>query len=88
MSIEALLSESLQLLVLGMGSVFLILGMMILLIQATSHGLARWMPEEPMLTIIPTTSSPSGEDEERIAVIQAAIRHYRARRQYPMPQKD
>ena len=81
MSIEALLSESLQLLVLGMGSVFLILGMMILLIRAISHGLTRWMPEEPMSAVIPTGSSPSGEDEERIAVIQAAIHRYRARRQ-------
>ena len=81
MSIEALLPQSLQLLVLGMGSVFLILGMMILLIRATSHGLARWMPEEPMSTVIPTGSSQSGADEERIAVIQAAIHRYRARRQ-------
>ena len=82
MQIEALLAESLELLVLGMGSVFLLLSMMILLVHTTSRLLARWAPEDALPTPSPSTrrTDADGEDpNELIAVIQAAVQRYRSR---------
>lgn len=73
MNIENLLVQSLQLLVLGMGTVFVILSLLIGIIQL----LSRLLPPEA-----PATSGqrPAGSDqapaEELIAVIQAAIHRH------------
>ena len=82
MQIEALLAESLELLVLGMGSVFLLLSMMVLLVHATSRLLARWMPEDalPAFSHQKSRTGADGEEpDELIAVIQAAVQRYRSR---------
>ncbi len=70
MDIEQLLFQSLQLLGLGMGSVFVILSLLIVIIQVVS----RLVPEEqivPLAMPAPVTST------EHIAAIQAAIHQYR-----------
>lgn len=82
MQIEALLAESLELLVLGMGSVFLLLSMMVLLVQATSRLLTRWAPEDALPPPSRQTSHTDADGEDPnglIAVIQAAVQRYRSR---------
>lgn len=82
MQIEALLAESLELLLLGMGSVFLLLGLMIILIHVTSWLLARWIPEDPLPETDHRGQASAGGDEDSavlVAVIQATIHRYRSR---------
>ena len=73
MDIEALLMQSLQLLGLGMGSVFVILVLMILIITIVS----KIVPEE--VIAVPVTTSP-GVDPAHIAAISAAIHLHRKKR--------
>ena len=79
MQIEALLAESLELLVLGMGSVFLLLSTMILLVTGTSRLLARWVPEDPLPVVDSGPARPGEDAGELVAVIQAAVHRYRSR---------
>jgi oxaloacetate decarboxylase gamma subunit len=73
MDIEALLMQSLQLLGLGMGSVFVILTLMIVIITVVS----KIVPEE--VIAVPVTTPP-GVDPAHIAVISAAIHLHRKKR--------
>jgi oxaloacetate decarboxylase gamma subunit len=73
MDIEALLMQSLQLLGLGMGSVFVILVLMIVIITIVS----KIVPEE--VIAVPVTTSP-GVDPAHIAAISAAINLHRKKR--------
>ena len=76
MDIEHLLVQSLQLLGLGMGAVFIILSLLILLITIVS----RLVPEEAAPPKpAPAPVSP-GIDENHVAAITAAIHQYRNRR--------
>ena len=70
MDIEALLMQSLQLLGLGMGSVFVILTLMIVIITVVS----KIVPEE--VIAVPVTAPP-GVDPAHIAAISAAIHLHR-----------
>ena len=74
MNIDDLLLQSLQLLGLGMGSVFIILTLLIGIITLVS----RLVPEvdtTPAAATTPTTTAKS--NTEHIAAIQAAVHHYR-----------
>ena len=73
MDIEALLMQSLQLLGLGMGAVFVILTLMIVIITIVS----KMVPEEALA--VPVTKKP-GEDPAHIAAITAAIHLHRKKR--------
>ena len=73
MDIEALLMQSLQLLGLGMGSVFVILVLMIVIITVVS----KIVPEE--VIVVPITTPP-GVDPAHIAAISAAIHLHRNKR--------
>jgi Na+-transporting methylmalonyl-CoA/oxaloacetate decarboxylase gamma subunit len=73
MDIEALLMQSLQLLGLGMGSVFIILILMIVIITVV----AKIVPEE--VIAVPVTTPP-GVDPAHIAAISAAIHLHRKKR--------
>jgi oxaloacetate decarboxylase gamma subunit len=73
MDIEALLMQSLQLLGLGMGSVFVILVLMIVIITVVS----KIVPEE--VIAVPVTTQP-GVDPGHIAAISAAIHLHRKNR--------
>jgi oxaloacetate decarboxylase gamma subunit len=77
MEIEQLLVQSLQLLGLGMGAVFIILVLLIGLITLVS----RIVPEEssPTLAATPPPARPA-VNNDHIAAISAAIQQYRKNR--------
>ena len=73
MDIEPLLTQSLQLLGLGMGAVFIILILLIVIITVVS----KLVPEE----VTPTPGVVNnGVDTNHIAAIGAAIRQYKKNR--------
>ncbi len=73
MNIEQLMLESLQLLGLGMGAVFVILILLIALISLVS----RLVPDE---TPAPVSPPPPTVNQDHIAAITAAIHLHRKRR--------
>ena len=75
MSINDLLLQSLQLLGLGMGSVFIILVLLIGIITLISKLVPAVEPEPMPAT--PANLSPAAATTEHIAAIQAAIHQYR-----------
>ena len=76
MDIDALLTQSLQLLGLGMGSVFIIL---ILLIGIVSI-ISKLVPEDRPFVSDPTMQIPTTDNSLHTAVIQAAIHKFRKSR--------
>lgn len=77
MNIDALLLQSLQLLGLGMGSVFIILGLLIGIISIVS----KLVPEEQPIIAVASTEAPVKDNNAHIAAIQAAIHKYRKSRE-------
>ena len=80
-NLQPLIIESAQLLLIGMGTVFVILIMMIFLINLAS----RLLPEDPVAPTAGTSrkvqSKPVANDaNELIAVIGSAIKAYRNKR--------
>ena len=75
MNVEQLLLQSLQLLGLGMGSVFIILSLLIIIIQVIS----RLVPEVETAPV--SSTIPASASTEHIAAIQSAIHQYRRNRQ-------
>lgn len=73
MEIEALLTQSLQLLGLGMGAVFIILVLLIAIITIVS----KIVPEE---IVTPPALTKSSIDDNHIVAISAAIHKYRKNR--------
>ncbi len=73
MEIEQLLIQSLQLLGLGMGSVFIILILLIAIISMVS----KIVPEE---VTTPAGVATSSADDNHIAAISAAIKQHRKNR--------
>jgi oxaloacetate decarboxylase gamma subunit len=73
MDIEALLLQSFQLLGLGMGAVFIILALLIVIITIVS----KIVPEE---IIAPPLAKSQGVDAAHIAAITAAIHLHRKNR--------
>lgn len=79
MALQSLLTQAAELMVLGMGTVFILLTVMIGLINGTSRILARLAPEEiPLPSGGAKTPAGNVDDSELIAVIQAAIHRFRA----------
>ena len=76
MNIDALLTQSLQLLGLGMGSVFIILGLLIGLVSIIS----KLVPEDRPFVTDPDIQLPTTDNSLHIAVIQAAIHKFRKSR--------
>lgn len=76
MNIDQLLTQSLQLLGLGMGSVFVILSLLIGIITIVS----KLVPEELPAEATPARESAASIDNQHIAVIQAAIHKFRKSR--------
>ena len=77
MNVDDLLIQSLQLLGLGMGSVFVILTMLIGIIMLIS----RIVPEpDPAPASVPEQKQQSVKNTEHIAAIQAAIHKFRRSR--------
>jgi oxaloacetate decarboxylase gamma subunit len=73
MDIETLLLQSLQLLGLGMGAVFIILTLLIVIISIVS----KFVPEE---VVVPPLPKIQGIDPAHVAAISAAIHLHRKNR--------
>lgn len=76
MDIDALLTQSLQLLGLGMGSVFIILCLLIAIVSIIS----KLVPEDRPFVPDQAVQLPVTENSLHIAVIQAAIHKFRKSR--------
>ena len=77
MNIDQLLLQSLQLLGLGMGSVFIILSLLILIINV----IAKLVPEVEIIPATSPTPVTPGTNMEHVAAIQGAVHKYRRSRQ-------
>lgn len=79
--LEPLILQSLELLVIGMGTVFIILGLLIIMITLVTRMLTSLKPgEEPVSftsSVSTTTSTARQPDEELVAVISSAVSRYR-----------
>ena len=78
MNIDELLTQSLQLLGLGMGSVFIILGLLIGIISIISKLVPEELPVEAVTQLAP--APVTSVDNQHIAAIQAAIHKFRKSR--------
>lgn len=83
-NVQQLITQSAELMFIGMGAVFIILVLLISVITLVSRLVQRYAPEEPAgFPQRPSGSAasredrPGGNDEETIAVIGAAIRAWR-----------
>ena len=76
MNIDALLTQSLQLLGLGMGSVFIILSLLIAIVSIIS----KLVPEDRPVAPAPAIQPPLTDNSLHVAVIQAAIHKFRKSR--------
>jgi oxaloacetate decarboxylase gamma subunit len=79
MNVNDLLIQSLQLLGLGMGSVFVILTMLIVIVTLISRVVPESIPS-PIPTPVQEKKQETLENTEHIAVIQAAIHKFRRSR--------
>ena len=79
MNLQELIIESLQLLLTGMGTVFIILVMLIFLINFVSNLLPEETIEETVHTARATgmPAAGAGDNKDLIAVISAAVSSYR-----------
>ena len=68
-----LMSSGVQLMLVGMGIVFLFLALLVVTINIMSSLVHRFFPEEPP----PSQSVKSGVDANTVAAITAAIHQYR-----------
>ncbi len=82
MSAQQLVMEGLLLMVIGMGTVFVFLTILVLTTQAMSRLLA-YLPEEapPALATVAPVTPPTGgiADDTLVAVISAALHRHRGR---------
>ncbi len=72
------MSKGIELMLAGMGIVFLFLTMLVLAINIMSSLIQRFFPEAPNLVGTVTTSS-SGIDKNIIAAITAAVHQHRSK---------
>ncbi len=82
--LQPLIVESFQLLLLGMGTVFIILTMLIFLISFSSKLLARYEDEPPHVSApvksqVAVNQDTAANDGQLVAVISSAISAYKKR---------
>ncbi len=79
--LQPLILQSIELLVIGMGTVFVILGLLIFLINLVTRILSHLKLEEEPASFGATASAlrqpPRAQDGELVAVISSAIARYR-----------
>lgn len=84
-NLQPLINESFQLMLIGMGTVFIILILLIFLINLVSKILMSFKPEEhqeaPHSTVAASRKKPASTDQQLIAVISSAISAYK--KQHP-----
>lgn len=81
-TLQELITQSVELMFIGMGAVFCILALLITVISLVSRLLQRYAPEQPAefpVRSARATAPVRGDDDEEqtIAVIAAALRAYR-----------
>lgn len=81
MPVNDLLMEGVELMLLGMGSVFIFLTVLVLALKGMSLLAQTLAPEEAVVGLAPKSgvTSHTNEDDELLAVISAAIARYRSR---------
>jgi oxaloacetate decarboxylase gamma subunit len=79
MNVSELLQQGVNLMLMGMGSVFIFLGLLILMMTLVARFAARWPEEEAAPSLATPAATQEAGDEEMIAVISAAIAQHRAR---------
>lgn len=82
MTSTELLMEGVELMVLGLGSVFVFLILLVGCITLMSRLVARYIPAEVPVAAVRRAPAPAASpvDPETLAVISAAVRQHRARR--------
>ena len=80
-----IVSQGIELMVFGMGTVVLFLALLVVATTAMSRLLLRYFPEPE--AVLPATGQPAkvssqpGDDPQLVAVISAAIQRHRANKQ-------
>lgn len=80
MPVSEALTMGLELMLMGMGVVFLLLGLLVFTVQGVSRlvRLLEGAPARPASSAVLATTPPPGQDE-LVAVISAAVQRYRSR---------
>lgn len=81
-----MLWEGLNLMLIGMGTVFLFLTLLVFCTQFMSHLIARYFPEaaKPLPSAPPP--APDRRQEEILAAVSATVHHHRQRHRPSTPQ--
>ncbi|HEY7774332.1 MAG TPA: OadG family protein [Marinagarivorans sp.] len=75
---QTIMSQGLDLMIFGMGTVFVFLTLLVFLTRAMSWFVNRYLPEpEPVIPSVPKPADSSRVDPVVIAVIQKAIHQHR-----------
>lgn len=78
-----ILNEGVELMLYGMGTVFVFLAVLVVVTTAMSAIVQRFFPDapEPALTNTPRPAAPAASnDDQLLAVITAAVHKYRSRK--------
>ncbi len=79
---ETLLQQGVELMIFGMGTVFVFLALLVVVTTAMSSLLQRFLPAkpiEPAVTRMPAQAAAPVEDQQLMAVLSAAVHKYRSR---------
>jgi oxaloacetate decarboxylase gamma subunit len=77
---QTLVSQGMDLLVFGLGGVFVFLAVLVISTLIMSWAVMRFFPEAPVLAEVPVVPSTQPVSASTLAVIQAAIREHRENR--------
>jgi oxaloacetate decarboxylase gamma subunit len=72
-----LITSGVELMIVGMGIVFLFLTMLVIAINLMSSIVQRFFPDAPQTTIPVPFAASSGIDKSTVAAITAAVHQYR-----------
>lgn len=73
-----LMSSGIELMLVGMGIVFLFLTMLVIVINVMSGLIQRYLPEEPTSSVGIPVAQNTATDTSYIAAITAAVHQYRS----------
>lgn len=79
---ETLLLQGLELMIFGMGTVFLFLAVLVVVTIAMSSLVQRFLPAKPVEKSVNQAVSPlaaSNDEQQLMAVLSAAVHKYRSR---------
>jgi len=75
---ETLMQQGWELMIFGMGTVFIFLALLVLSTSIMSTLIQRYLPEAVPPATAATDAGKTGKDEKLLAVISAAIHKYRS----------